>query len=228
MKRLALTIATLLFAFAGVNAQYKMVVETNDGLFTNFCITDIKSITWQYSDPEEPGNNYEYVDLGLSVNWATCNVGATKPEEYGDCFAWGETSPKNDYNWFTYKYCNGSYTTMTKYCNISSYGYNGFTDDKTTLELSDDAARANWGGKWRMPTQAEFNELLNSSNCTWTWTTQLLNTSLSNTGSYGFYWSSSLTTDSPYSAWFLFFSSGSHSTDYDRRYLGLSVRPVCQ
>ena len=108
-----------------------------------------------------------YVDLGLSVKWATCNVGATTPEGYGDYFAWGETSPKNDYSWSTYKYCKGSETTLTKYNTNSS---NGTVDNKTTLDLSDDAARANWGGKWRMPTQAEQEELIN--NCTWTKTTQ--------------------------------------------------------
>ena len=69
---------------------------------------------------------YEYVDLGLSVNWATFNVGATKPEEFGDYYAWGETEPKTDYSWETYKWCNGSETTLTKYCNNSEYGYNGY------------------------------------------------------------------------------------------------------
>ena len=94
-------------------------------------------------------NGYGYVDLGLSVKWATCNVGANNPEDYGDYFAWGETTTKDTYNLSTYKWCNGSYSTLTKYCNNSSYGNNGFTDNKTQLELSDDAARANWGGSWR-------------------------------------------------------------------------------
>jgi hypothetical protein len=110
---------------------------------------------------------HEYVDLGLSVKWATCNVGATKPEEYGDYFAWGETTPKDAYDWSTYKWCNGGPSTQTKYCTNSSYGT---VDNKTTLDLSDDAACANWGGSWRMPTRAEQDELRN--NCTWTWTTQ--------------------------------------------------------
>ena len=85
-------------------------------------------------------NGYGYVDLGLSVKWATCNVGANNPEDYGDYFAWGETTTKDTYNWSTYKYCNGDYDLLTKYCNKSSYGNNGFTDNKTQLELSDDAA----------------------------------------------------------------------------------------
>ena len=65
---------------------------------------------------------HEYVDLGLSVKWATCNVGASKPEEYGDYFAWGETEPKSTYNWSTYKWCNGSDDILTKYCTNSRYG----------------------------------------------------------------------------------------------------------
>ncbi len=86
-------------------------------------------------------NGHEYVDLGLSVKWATCNVGATAPEDYGDCFAWGETSPKSDYRWSTLKYCND-----TSGDSFSKYNQNqgGTIDNKTTLKLSDDAARANW------------------------------------------------------------------------------------
>ena len=93
--------------------------------------------------------NYEYVDLGLpsGLKWATCNVGASKPEEYGDHFAWGETKPKTDYSWSTYMWGSSFNLTITKYCNKSSYGLNGFTDNKTTLDLADDVARANWGGK---------------------------------------------------------------------------------
>ncbi len=113
-------------------------------------------------------NGYEYVDLGLpsGLLWATCNVGATKPEEYGDYFAWGETEPKEDYSEVTYRWCNGSSTQLTKYCYDRLYG---FVDNKRTLEPIDDAATANWGGVWRMPTQAEQVEL--GTECTWIWTT---------------------------------------------------------
>ena len=111
---------------------------------------------------------HEYVDLGLpsGLLWATCNVGATSPEDYGDYFAWGETQPKDTYEWSTYQYCNGSYNTLTKYCSNSSYGYNGFTDNLTTLLPEDDAATANWGGNWRMPTKEEFQELYNNTTVT--------------------------------------------------------------
>lgn len=200
--------------------------------------------------PNPNTGNHEYVDLGLSVKWATCNVGATKPEEYGDYFAWGETQPKSTYDWSTYKWCNGSYDTQTKYNTNSSYGT---VDNKTTLDLSDDAARANWGGSWRMPTDAELTEL--REQCTWTWTTQngvygykvtskksgymnksiflpaagyRLDSSLLGAGSYGDYWSSSLSTDYPYYAWDVSFSSYSVGRDHYSRYYGFSVRPVCQ
>lgn len=190
---------------------------------------------------------YEYVDLGLSVKWATCNVGATKPEEYGDYFAWGETEPKEVYDWSTYKWCNGSETTLTKYCTDGSYGT---VDNKTQLELSDDAARANWGGDWRMPTDAELDEL--REQCTWTWTTQngifgykVTSNSNSNSiflpaagyrydslldgaSSNGHYLSSSLTTDNPYRAWGVYFTSDFAFGASSSRCEGLSVRPVCQ
>ena len=190
---------------------------------------------------------YQYVDLGLSVMWATCNVGATKPEEYGDYFAWGETEPKSTYNWSTYKYCNGSSNTLTKYNTDSS---RGTVDNKTTLELSDDAARANWGGSWRMPTDAELTEL--REQCTWTWTSKngvngykvtsqsngnsiflpaagyRSGSSLYYAGSYGYYWSSLLNTGYPGRAWGVDFRSGSVSRYYYSRCHGHSVRPVCQ
>ena len=113
---------------------------------------------------------HEYVDLGLpsGLLWATCNVGASTPEEYGHYFAWGETTPKINYSWSTYQYCNGSSNTLTKYCNNSDYGYNGFTDNLTTLLPEDDAATVNWGGDWRMPTEEELQELWDNTTVTWT------------------------------------------------------------
>ena len=111
-------------------------------------------------------NGHEYVDLGLSVLWSTCNVGASSPEEYGDYFAWGETKPKNSYDWSNLKYCisGNSYDNarFSKYVLDSKYG---IVDNKTTLELTDDAASANWGGDWRMPTSDELNELFNNCIC---------------------------------------------------------------
>lgn len=122
-------------------------------------------------DKDEPmaPDNHEYVDLGLPSGtlWATCNIGADSPEEYGSYFAWGETTPKVVYNWSTYKWCKGSENSLTKYCIESNYGT---VDSKTELDPDDDAAYVNWGSSWRMPTIEQQKELIN--NCTWTWTTQ--------------------------------------------------------
>lgn len=107
-------------------------------------------------------NGYEYIDLGLSVKWASMNIGASSPEESGDYFAWGETTPKSFYSWSTYKYCNGTYDSLTKYNHNENMGV---VDNKMVLELSDDAANVNWGGAWRMPSEDEYKELLNK--CTW-------------------------------------------------------------
>ena len=195
-------------------------------------------------------NGHEWVDLGLpsGVKWATCNVGATKPEEYGNYYAWGETEPKTTYDWSTYKWCNGSsYNTLTKYNTSSGYGT---VDNKTVLDLEDDAARANWGGAWRMPTDAEWKELIDNS--IYTWTDDYNGTGVSGgivTGLNGnsiflpaagdrdsdvlysaggnvYYWSSSLGTDISAFAWFVTFSSGSVYRDFGGRYYGFSVRPV--
>ena len=164
-------------------------------------------------------NGHEYVDLGLPSGtlWATCNVGANAPEEYGDYFAWGETQPKEVYTWYTYQYCmDGSSTSLTKYCNNAYLGYSGFTDNLTTLLPEDDAATANWGNGWRMPTKEEWLELF--YNTTNIWTTQngvngrlftapngnrvflpatgyRCNGDLNYAGSDGNYWSNSLDTD---------------------------------
>ena len=112
-------------------------------------------------------NGYEWVDLGLpsGTKWATINIGAASQEEYGDYFAVGETEPKSSYNWSTYKWCEGTSTTQTKY---NSNPDNGIVDGKTSLDPEDDAAHANWGGLWRMPTEKQMKELID--NCAWEWT----------------------------------------------------------
>ena len=207
----------------------------------------------------------EAVDMGLpsGLKWASWNLGASKPEEYGDYYAWGETESyyssldplvwKEDkdsgYNVASYKWCLGSYETLTKYCtylSYGSYGYNGFIDNKTVLDLEDDAAHVNLGGSWRMPTDAEWTEL--RENCTWTWTTQngvsgrLVTASNGNSiflpaaGSWrdtdlvardsGVYWSSSLDSDRPSNASRVIFYYGNVIRGYDIRHLGYSIRPV--
>ena len=191
---------------------------------------------------------HEYVDLGLPSGtlWATCNVGANRPEDYGDYYAWGETTIKTKYKWNTYKWCRrGSWRTQTKYNTKSEYGT---VDNKTVLEMSDDAASVNWGSDWRMPTTEEWKELCDR--CTWTWATQggengyrvtgpngksiflpaagfRYGTSLSDAGSSGRYWSSSLSTSNPGSGRSLNFHSSNFGMNYRSRCDGYAVRPVC-
>ena len=192
-------------------------------------------------------NGHDYVDLGLQSGtlWATCNVGVTTPEGFGDYFAWGETLPKDIYNWNTYQYWNGSDNTLTKYCNNAEYGYNGFTDNLTILLPEDDAATANWGAGWCTPTIEQWEELY--QNTTNTWTTQngvsgCLFTA--NNGQslflpaaggrsddefyegFGEYWSSSLTIDCPVGAEIIDFNSDECFMTSGERYNGVSVRPV--
>lgn len=188
-----------------------------------------------------------YVDLGLPSGtlWATMNVGATSPEDYGDYFAWGETegydSGKTTFNWSTYKWCKGSQGTITK--------YSDYTDNKTELEPEDDAAYVNWGSGWRMPSEAQYDELINSSYTTTEWTTMngvngrkitsktngnsiflpaagYRVTLLYDAGSSGGYWSRTLGSVSPSGAWYLNFGSSVVYMNYDDRYYGSSVRPV--
>ena len=207
----------------------------------------------------------EAVDMGNGLKWANMNVGAESATDYGDYFAWGETMPyyqegysqehpcthwiggKSGYDWENYSLCNGTNTSMIKYCTSDSYGY---VDNKTELERYYDAASANWGGTWRMPTDAEWTWL--RENCTWTWTTEngvkgMLVTSnvsgytlflpaagfrydanLDYAGSGGSYWSSSLCTGNPRGAWGLDFWSGNVSRNDGTRYSGQSVRPVTE
>ncbi len=189
---------------------------------------------------------HEAVDLGLSVKWATCNVGATAPERAGGYYAWGETVEKRNYDWSTYKWCKGSSNTLTKYCTDSSYGT---VDNKTVLDPEDDVAHVKWGGSWRMPTKAELDEL--RTKCTWTWTTRngvkgykvtgpsgksiflpitgyRYGTSVCNRTRSGIYWPSSLTSDDSNYAHCLYFDDEYYDgLSYNRHY-GHSVRPVCE
>ncbi|MBO7302217.1 MAG: hypothetical protein J6U58_05865, partial [Bacteroidaceae bacterium] len=181
---------------------------------------------------------YESVDLGLpsGVKWATCNVGASKPEEYGGYYAWGEIEEKDDYNWSTYKWCNGSYDNITKY--YVNFGL-GDADNKTVLEPEDDVAHVLWGDDWRMPTRAEQDELL--TKCTWTWTALNGVNGYRVTGPNGNsiflpvtrtgnteqgYWSSTLASDS-FAACCLYLWEGVYDNSAHDRYSAFAVRPVC-
>lgn len=227
MKSLLKTIAAVLFVLAFI-ASCTKVDEPNNGGNNNSGNSG--------GNNNGGGNNetptHEYVDLGLPSGtlWATCNVGANKPEEVGSLFAWGETSPKDSYHWSNYKYCYGTKNSLTKYCTDSSYGENGFTDFKTILEPSDDAARANLGVEWRIPTHNEWYELI--QNTTKTLTSQNGVSGYRYTSANGEslfipwtdgYWANDLySMNMPSYAWYFDCSdiSGCH------RSLGCCVRPV--
>ena len=193
---------------------------------------------------------HEYVDLGLPSGtlWATCNVGASKPEDYGDYFAWGETKTKSIYDWNTYKHAKEAINELTKYCLESDYGYNGFADTLTELQPCDDPATANWGNGWYTPKQEQWDELMAHTNREWTtrngvegwlltsrrngkrlflpaaglrWYGELYDAS-----GNGYYWSSSLRSDYPYDAWYFGFLSDVYYMGYRNRGCGQSVRAV--
>ena len=198
------------------------------------------------------------VELGLSVLWASCNLGASKPTECGGYYQWAGTTDVSDTGIYldlsNCPYHTGSdrESGWTKYNTKSSYGT---VDNKTVLEAMDDAATVALGGKWRIPTKEEWRELLNTENCSWTWMTidgvngykvQSKKSGytdkwiflpaagcryygdLYSVGSYGYYWSSSLGTVYPSYAYYMNFNSGYFSRDNDYRYYGLSVRPVSE
>ena len=219
--------------------------------------------TAEVTKEEEPANvvveepttgslaGHDWVDLGLpsGTKWATCNVGASKPEEYGDYFAWGETTMKEECSWINYSFReSGDAYGNVKFNKYKSDGRNGVVDSLDVLETADDAAAANWGNDWRMPTKQEMKELDDS--CKATWTTKngvqgcLITGPNGNSiflpaaggrgdgniyegGSCGFYWLSSVYTDDTEFAWgFLIDADSFYETSYYRMY-GQTIRPVC-
>ena len=200
---------------------------------------------------------YEYVDLGLpsGLKWGKCNVGAETETDYGYYFQWGDIEDKtnSDCRWESYKHCNGSHNKLTKYCVDNKYGSFGTVDNKTTLDLKDDAATQIMGGDWRMPTKGDFQELLDNTDSEWIEDfngsgvngrkfTSRIDTSkyifipasgsrLGSLSAYqsslGFVWSSSLYTSNPNCAWNLYFDSDDIATDdHDYRNYGHVVRGV--
>lgn len=201
--------------------------------------------------------NHDYVDLGLpsGTKWATCNVGASKPTEYGDYFVWGETKPKKDYSWDSYKWClnkktdhYGDPTDFNKYVTDS---IRGIVDNKTVLEPEDDAATMNMGIGWRMPTEKEMEEL--KEGCNWEWTNNYNETKVvgmigkSKTNgntiflpaanskddmiftsevNYGSYFSASIYPKEPTLASYIIIENNNFAFGYDSRCYGKTVRAV--
>ena len=233
-----------------VDDTYMLAIDYNTGLYT------------KYTKVTEQDGNHQYVDLGLPSGtlWATCNLGAEKPEEAGDYYAWGETVPygqvdesnaqnykqtgsytKEKYDWNTYKWCNGSSSTLTKY---------NSTDSKAELDPEDDAAYVNWGSSWRIPTIAQLEELMNTKYTKITTVTRngvsgRKITSLTNGNSifipclgYRYAgchsdfsgsncWSRNLQSGLPqYAQYFIFRTDTQDAKSHTARYYGYSIRPV--
>ena len=201
-----------------------------------------------------------YVDLGLSVYWSLYNIGVSKKNSGGDYYGWGvvETPDNLDsMNWAYYKYSkidgSSDEVLLTKYCNQTSKGANNFVDNKTILDLIDDAANVNWGNNWRIPTKDDFDELLNEKNCVWIWTKlngmygykvisrkkccegnwvffpaagARIGMGYDRVGISGYYWTSSLYVSGPINAVMLSFDCNYHNLGYGNRYTGLPIRPV--
>lgn len=215
-------------------------------------MSGIDSVVWVARDttPDEP--QPEAIDLGLSVKWASFNVGAKKPEEYGDYFEWGEpTTSITIVNESTYRWYDINTKRLTKYCTDPAYG---IVDNKKTLDPEDDAAHVAWGKEWRIPTIAQIDELI--TKCNWRWTTFngingyivsskknsnyiflpaagfVAYTGIANCNIVGSYWSRSLFTEYSYDqgACLLSISSeGVHgSRGWSSRFHGRSIRPVCK
>ncbi|MBO5706766.1 MAG: hypothetical protein J6S05_07215 [Bacteroidaceae bacterium] len=244
MKKIFILIAMFVFVL-GAMAQGQYFYEWKDGKFVQRSLSEVDSITFNL--PDTPHQRvYKFVDLGLPSGtlWADRNVGADSPEASGDYFAWGETTSKIDYNWNTYKWSEGSTKFPTKYCGHSSFD----ADNKTVLDLEDDAAYVNMGTDWRMPTYEELCELYYE--CTWTWTTLNGTNGYTLTGHNGksiflpaagycmnsnfydkdvlcCYWSSSLYgVGEPYYAWSSSYSSNTQNHRSQSRYYGHTVRAV--
>lgn len=224
------TTTDVLVCEGGNTEPYKIVTITGEGI--------------------DHGPTTGYVDLGLPSGtlWAQCNLGASTPEEIGSYYAWGEVEPygskKNLFNWTNYKYCKGTSTTLTKYCPNSNYGYQGYYDQLLTLQNEDDAAFMKKGGYWRMPTNEQWNELIEK--CSWSFQGDKAivrgpngniialplggnqeGSNLYDKGADGYYWSSTVDDVAPDNAWYLYISKGGTPKDYDySRCHGRCIRPV--
>ncbi len=235
MKKIFTCIVIALLSLTSYAQTEKKLAVYKNGVATHYIsLTDIDSV--KVSEDPKIGviNGHDYVDLGLpsGIKWATCNVGALSPKEYGNYYAWGEVVPKNEYT-----------------------SENSVTDGEFFSDISGnatyDAATANWGGTWRMPTITEIDELI--ENCEWVWISlgninghKIIgpnghsiflpaagyrdDSSLYIAGSRGYYWgSTSYESDSRYRfSYGLYFSSSSHFRNYILRSAGRSVRPVSE
>ena len=226
-----MALLVLMMVCTSVSAQYFMNIRKSDGTKAQYSVSEVDSV-WFSPAPSS-------VDLGLSVKWATFNIGASAPEDAGDYFAWGEVETKEEYKENNYKWYNGNSSDIKKY---------NSTDNKLTLESADDVANVLWGGDWRMPTKDEFQELMD--NCTWTWKENgyevtgkktgytdnkifipaagIISTDgLGSVGTIGYYWTSSINSEKWYGSYGVMFFSFTKSMSDFQRNDALPVRPVC-
>ena len=246
---------TLPMSDIGKGTYYVLAYAEDDKDGTGFSRIPFELVLKDDVPPVKPDEPVPFaaVDMGLSVKWANMNLGATAPEEFGDYYAWGETETKSDYSWETYKWCNGTETSLTKYNTSSTYGT---VDNKTVLDAEDDVAFVKLGGKWRMPTVQEIEELVatrENADYKWEWmseegyvgwlVTYLVNnnslffprsgamwhTSLEWVDRQGAFWSSSLYSEDPDLGYdFVFDTLNDHidGNNGTNRHYGIPVRPV--
>ncbi len=250
-KNLLFTLGVTSLGLTSYSITYMRVQQT-DGSEAQFAMDKVEQVDFFEKEAVDTTSsaNYEYVDLGLPSGtlWATYNIGASKPEEVGDYFSWGETENKDYYNWSSYKWCisnNGCLNLLTKY-NLGHY-YNGTIDNLQTLLTQDDVSSAQWGSEWRMPTNDEFQELIDNCKYSWTeyngvygakFTASNGNSMFLPVGGYyecstiydadsrGFYWSSSLANEYEFCALNVFFRSEGVNINIGNRRLGFPVRSV--
>lgn len=231
-----------------VMVKYKIIAHHPDNPSTIYANTEFETLATTI-----PVKKPLFVNLGLPSGtwWANCNYDADTNFDFGNYYAWGETTGyengKTNFSWSTYKYCQGTSTSLTKYCPKDIYGANGFTDNLTKLQGSDDPVTRLYGYDFRIPTKEQWEELM-----TWCDWTKMGNgvkvtarygpakgnyiylpaagyrqgMNLYDAGTEGYYWSSTLDENSPDDAWFLYFGNGKpKSYDYYRS-CGRTIRPV--
>ena len=248
MKKIILFFVVVLCIAHLVNAQLKLYVYENDGEVSSFVASEVDSISFtapsDYLIEPNDIDSFEYVDMGLSVRWGTCNVGAASPEEYGYYFAWGEVETKEYYQLNNYRWAASVSGMILKYCTNS---FLGNVDNKTQLEPEDDAAHVICEDMWRIPTEYEFNELID--NCSIAWTSsngvyglEFVSNKNGNSifipaagyyydvekdaSSFGYYWTSSLDINDSTKAKQFAFNEDGHILSSSTRYFGQTIRPV--
>ena len=236
MKRFVYSAICIMSIFDISYADTVMRVVKNDGTIVKYNVSDVNFVDFEDGNTQIVPQSHDFIDLGLPSGtlWATCNVGAIYAEEYGDYFAWGETSPKSEYFYHTHKwYSEEGETQMKKYNEV---------DGLTVLLPEDDAATVNWGEEWRMPTEEEIREL--EEKCTYTWieingvggpngnsifvpaSGDYYGSKLTSESIFGYFWSSSLMSKGDRSAYYMGIFSTGQGANGDARGSGKPVRAV--